>query len=159
MTRMTLHYKMPNEWHNRCKCPYKLRKVQHRIQSDFVDINYCQLILGTLVNIPIRATLDTSSEFCAHTYILNLLTPVEFGLHWLFFGPLEAKTLGSRKFVVRSAGLFVNRKFFRLFLHVLLYHFESWYIHSAGCTIYRVGVSPESGHRDLLEVRSLGTGN
>ena len=49
--------KMANQWQYRCECPYKLRKLQRRIQSAIVDINYYQLIRETF-----KATLDTSGS-------------------------------------------------------------------------------------------------
>ena len=45
------------------------------------------------------------------------------------------------------------------FLNVLRCQFESWFIHSVGCTTYWVHVSPEWGPCDQLHVLSLGTVN
>ena len=36
------------------------------------------------------------------------------------------------------------------FLHVLRYHFETWYIHLVGSVTRQVRVSFQSGHFDLL---------
>ena len=55
--------------------------------------------------------------------------------------------------------VYASGEFSGLFLNVLRYLLQSWFIHSVGCTTYWVYVSPEWGCCDLLHVLSIVTVN
>ena len=58
-------------------------------------------------------------------------------------GPLADKNTRKRELACKKfSGLF--------FVHVLIYQFETWYIHFGGSTTHRVKVSSQSGHSDLI---------
>ena len=63
------------------------------------------------------------------------------------------------KFEFHHNQVSASGEFSRFFLNVLRHQFESWFIHSIGCTKYWVQVSPEWGPCDLLHVLSLHTVN
>ena len=55
-----------------------------------------------------------------------------------------------RKFGDYFCAFWILRSFPGFFLHVLRYHFETWYIHLVGSVTRQVRVSFQSGHFDLL---------
>ena len=74
------------------------------------------------------------------------LIPTDFRHGWVIFGPLVDKNTLKGALVELPA----SEKFSGLFVHVLRYQFETWYIHLVGGVTCQVRVSFQSGHFDLF---------
>ena len=107
-----------------------------------------------------------ASDFGTHTQTVSVLTPIDFCHAWAIVGPLVDKnTRVSRapsqrhmKFEFHQNQVSASEEFSGLFLNVLPYQLESWFIHWEGCTTWWVHVSLEWDPCDL-HVLSLGTVN
>ena len=68
---------------------------------------------------------------------------------WLTHSLIDDKIMITKSVIIPAvSGLY--RPTGLLFLHVLRYQFENWYIHAVGGVIRQVRVSFQSGHFDLL---------
>ena len=108
-------------------------------------------------------------RFGTHIQILSVLTPICFCHAWAFFGPLVDKNTRKGELIELPAsdtwglsfiriGSLPLKSFLAIFLNVLPYQLESWFIHWVSCTTYWVHVSLEWDPCDL-HFLSLGTVN
>ena len=94
------------------------------------------------------------THFCNHG-LINQDTFFKFGTQVACCILLDISSVFCKNIIFRILALiFVRFGFFEVFraflLHVLIYQFETWYIHAVGGVTRQVQVSFRSGHFDLL---------
>ena len=136
--------------------------------ADYTMARICMILqLTNIFMDPLINLFFTKIVFQSYSYGLQLsvLTPTDFCHAWAIFGPLEDKntpkgelielpgsdTRGLSFIRIRSLPL---RSFPELFLNVLPYQLESWFIHWVGCTTYWVHISLERDPCDLHQLES-----
>ena len=110
--------------------------------------NYANWMRASCWILCLKKSAITFGEGCSATYIMSVLTPIDFRHSWTFFFCPLVETNTWKGGLAR---LPTSEKFSGLFfLHVLRSHIETSCIYLVGGATDQVRVAFQSGHFDLL---------